>query len=361
MLWRAPQAPVAQLDRVSVFETEGWEFKPLRARQPFPLEIIALPALAGVFVACPATQDCYAPMVLKMARPVARKGTANAAFRQRIPADIKRILASLPRHYRPNGWGKDEIVISLRTADPKAISAAHAKIMGEVERHYAGLRAGFRSLSNKEAVALAGEVYRDFRQFEDDPGDPAMWRSILEQNRDAQAGNFGLQLGIGDEARLLHAMEYRFGALVDHCLPRHAILTDADSRWKLVRALADAMNDAALKLAKNAGGDYRPDANADRFPEWKPPVQPSASASESAKSGPTVAQLFKAWRSHALRLNAKPNTLDRYAPCLRSLDEWAAGRPAGGWSRMWRAMWRSGVSLGLWITQAKRPATRALL
>src|SRR5208282_1403062 len=26
-------APVAQLDRVSVFETEGWEFKPLRARQ----------------------------------------------------------------------------------------------------------------------------------------------------------------------------------------------------------------------------------------------------------------------------------------------------------------------------------------
>ena len=35
MLWRAPQAPVAQLDRVSVFETEGWEFKPLRARQQF--------------------------------------------------------------------------------------------------------------------------------------------------------------------------------------------------------------------------------------------------------------------------------------------------------------------------------------
>src|SRR5271156_969167 len=29
----AASAPVAQLDRVSVFETEGWEFKPLRARQ----------------------------------------------------------------------------------------------------------------------------------------------------------------------------------------------------------------------------------------------------------------------------------------------------------------------------------------
>ncbi len=32
MLWRPALAPVAQLDRVSVFETEGWEFKPLRAR-----------------------------------------------------------------------------------------------------------------------------------------------------------------------------------------------------------------------------------------------------------------------------------------------------------------------------------------
>ena len=33
MLWRArSKAPVAQLDRVSVFETEGWRFEPVRAR-----------------------------------------------------------------------------------------------------------------------------------------------------------------------------------------------------------------------------------------------------------------------------------------------------------------------------------------
>jgi hypothetical protein len=33
VLLRPALAPVAQLDRVSVFETEGWEFEPLRARQ----------------------------------------------------------------------------------------------------------------------------------------------------------------------------------------------------------------------------------------------------------------------------------------------------------------------------------------
>ena len=36
-------APVAQLDRVSVFETEGWEFKPLRARQLEPCDNADLP------------------------------------------------------------------------------------------------------------------------------------------------------------------------------------------------------------------------------------------------------------------------------------------------------------------------------
>ena len=115
-------------------------------------------------------------------------------------------------------------------------------------------------------------------------------------------------------------------------LAQRPILTDADSRWKFIRALAEALNDAYLKLAKNAEGDYRPDPNADRFPEWRPPVQPAAPTAEPAKSKPTVAQLFEAWRSHALRLNAKPNTLDRYAPCLRSLDAWAAGRPASSLS-----------------------------
>ena len=35
----ALQAPVAQLDRVSVFETEGWRFEPVRARQQIPIEI----------------------------------------------------------------------------------------------------------------------------------------------------------------------------------------------------------------------------------------------------------------------------------------------------------------------------------
>ena len=39
----APSAPVAQLDRVSVFETEGWRFEPVRARHSF--QSFAVPAV----------------------------------------------------------------------------------------------------------------------------------------------------------------------------------------------------------------------------------------------------------------------------------------------------------------------------
>ena len=51
-------APVAQLDRVSVFETEGWEFKPLRARHfgsrlRTPAETMTRPSTVGCSAAPP--------------------------------------------------------------------------------------------------------------------------------------------------------------------------------------------------------------------------------------------------------------------------------------------------------------------
>ena len=95
-----------------------------------------------------------------------------------------------------------------------------------------------QSLSLKEAVALAGEAYRDFQVLEDDPGEAALRRRVLQDNKDARAGSFGPQLTIGDEARKREAMEYRFGKLADHYLAKRGVLTDAEGRWKFIDALA---------------------------------------------------------------------------------------------------------------------------
>ena len=95
-----------------------------------------------------------------------------------------------------------------------------------------------KALSRKEAVALAGEAYRDFQALEDDPGEAALWRRVLQDNKDARAGSFGPQLTIGDEARKREAMEYRFGKLADHYLAKRGVLTDAEGRRKFIDVLA---------------------------------------------------------------------------------------------------------------------------
>ncbi|NOJ40136.1 hypothetical protein [Bradyrhizobium australiense] len=48
------------------------------------------------------------------------------------------------------------------------------------------------------------------------------------------------------------AMEERFGKLADATLLAEGIITDDDSRWKLIEALARDLTPAAKKLARNS-------------------------------------------------------------------------------------------------------------
>jgi hypothetical protein len=88
-------------------------------------------------------------------------------------------------------------------------------------------------------------------------------------------------------------MEQRFGPLADAALTREGIVTDDDSRWKLIEALARDLTAAAEKLARNADGDFTPDAYADRFP------RPSE-VKVATHTGPTLTAM--AGLAHALPL-----------------------------------------------------------
>jgi hypothetical protein len=61
-------------------------------------------------------------------------------------------------------------------------------------------------------------------------------------------------------------MEQRFGGLADATLTEEGIVTDDDSRWKLIEALARDLTEAAKKLARNADHDYSPDTYVNAFP-----------------------------------------------------------------------------------------------
>jgi integrase len=257
-------------------------------------------------------------MVLKMARPTTRKGTSNVTFRKRIPADVRRILDTLPAVYRPRGWGTEEIVITLGTADRRKASAEYARVAAEVEARIANLRRGMRKLSQREAVALAGLVYRGFAEgAEENPGEPGAWDRALAANIAARRGQFGAgPLMIGDAAKTKVAMEDRFGEMTDALLASEGMIVDAESRALVLRELARALDQAAMKLARNAEGDYRADPAAERFPEWKREKQEARSS-----GGPSMLELFERWASHPEQKEQSPRTVSRYRGVFAAASE----------------------------------------
>ncbi|WP_409190626.1 DUF6538 domain-containing protein [Bradyrhizobium sp. RDM4] len=67
-------------------------------------------------------------MVLRMACPTTkRRGSDNWYYRKRIPADVRSILAKLPKDQRPPSWFKDHISISLKTSDRTAANPADTR------------------------------------------------------------------------------------------------------------------------------------------------------------------------------------------------------------------------------------------
>ena len=256
-------------------------------------------------------------MVLRMARPAKRKGTANHQYRKRIPPDVQKRLQNLPPAYRPSGWGKDEIVISTKTSDPRKAKAEHARIAAEVEAHIARLRSDVQSLSLKQATALAGKIYRAFAEgLEDNPGKAEQWSKVLLDNLKARAGKNGnSSLLIGEEARRSAAMEKRFGAIVDAALAKEGLIIDQQARELVIEAFSYALDQAALKLKRNAEGDYQPDEIAARFPDWNHPTGTNIVKKLSLQ------RLFDQWAKHPEQREQAPKTISRYKGVFERFDD----------------------------------------
>lgn len=141
-----------------------------------------------------------------MARPYRHPDAGVYWFRRRVPEELRALL------------GKTEEKFSLRTRDPDEARIAHARATAEVSARWANLREGVRTISHKEAVAIAGVFYR----------------KLVAENEDNP----------GDADRLL-------GRLVND------------------QAAAGSPQVRVITAGRNARGDYRPDRDADRFPQWE--------------------------------------------------------------------------------------------
>lgn len=255
-------------------------------------------------------------MVLRMACPTRRKGSDNWYYRRTIPTDVRVVLQKLAKERRPRGWYKTHISISLGTADRTAAKVTCTEVAAQVERQLKALREGPKPLTAKQIAALSGIVYRAFAQgLENNPGLTVKgWLRVAEANEAAKRGN-PLLIAKNASGRQVIAMEERFGKLADATLLAEGIITDDDSRWKLIEALARDLTPAAKKLARNADGDYSLDTYTTRFPS-------PAETKPSAQAGRSLTGLADAWHTAALARGMRKRDAKRWKAVVLRFKEW---------------------------------------
>lgn len=195
-------------------------------------------------------------MPLPMSRPVKIKTSPNRQFRQRIPRDVltkargQSVTVEVdgrPVSYTISSTGI-EVKFSLRAADPMSARSRHRAIADQVCQWFDNLRAGVTTLTHRQAVSLAGEIYTDWTgTLSENPGPAALWRAVQSQIN-ASLLTIGRQPGL----------EHRFGGIADVVLQRHRLVIDHASRGRLLEQVANALRMASERLEKTAEGDYRP-------------------------------------------------------------------------------------------------------
>lgn len=247
-------------------------------------------------------------MVLQMARPARNASSAIFWFRKRVPRDLQSLV------------GKTEEKVSLKTRDPVEAKIAHARVAGEVEARWQMLRRGVQRITHKQAVGIAGEFYRRLvLDNQDDPGPvdlvtrQVLWDQVAAGSPQVRVSASG-QTEITD--RLLARLRARHRPDVLQYLADQGLQVDAESLERIVVAVNDAMAQGREQLLRNAHGDYRPDVNADRFPQ-----QQTTIAQEPPSSGRTAKDfdLVGIFERYSREAGHAPSTVKRWTPIIRAV------------------------------------------
>jgi hypothetical protein len=79
--------------------------------------------------------------------------------------------------------------------------------------------------------------------FEENPGTYERWANVLEENEQAQVGEYGRgALMISDGAKVQWSMEDRFGQLTDSLLNVKSLVVDTGSRERVIKEVGKALS-----------------------------------------------------------------------------------------------------------------------
>jgi integrase len=259
-------------------------------------------------------------MVLKMARPTRRAGSSLHQFKQRIPLDVRdkaaRKMLVVPVGDTmvtcQIGPTTQTIQFSLRTRDPDEARVRQAVALAHVEGFWRALRDGPIRLSQKQVIALSGEVYKEaVARNEADPGPPEGWEWLHALSTAPIVGS-GLRIPLpGENAEVKAARTAP--SPVDRVLARHGLVVDDDSRSRLLTELRKVIGQAALRLRDNALGDYGHDKNAERFP----PLELASPKSKLPGGDVTLTGLVELWWGECKAVGMAESTYVNYRGTIR--------------------------------------------
>ncbi len=269
-------------------------------------------------------------MVLSMPRPYRHPKTDVWWYRERVPADLRStakgqtvtlMIAGRAAQHKIGA----ELRVSLGTKDAQEAKERHAEVAPQFDAIWKGLRSAPAPLSFKNMRAIAGEVYKaQVTRHEDNPGPPELWdfaeflglgvpRLIEEDPKKAALliEDLAKMFGIPFDPSKAQMSPDLAGSLTERGIP----VPSGENRRELLAQALQAQGIAAVRLARNARGDYSEDPLARQFPEF---VAPTVESSKEDKSGLSLLSLL----DHKDKTRSlKPKTVADYR---RLLKEFAA-------------------------------------
>ncbi|WP_168156985.1 phage integrase N-terminal SAM-like domain-containing protein [Roseibium sp. TrichSKD4] len=226
---------------------------------------------------------------------------------------------------------------SLRTATPEEVRERQATALAYLEKVFKAARSEAPiPLSRQQCVALSQSIYEAWSA---DPGVSSRTIAIEidTQTREQRVST----LSEDDEAELLRTLagildddrkdsteeaferlEDRFHQVVDRALDEKGIReTDQASRRLILREFArSASQGLGVHTRKLADGDYSPDPNANRFPQWTS-TEVASAAPQSPHSSVSLVGLPNDWWQEASRTGHSESTREAYTRAFRQLSE----------------------------------------
>jgi integrase len=231
-------------------------------------------------------------VTLIMPTPVKDKKSGIYYIRVRIPADL---VSTIGRH---------EISKSLRTREPSEAKERFSAEYAALQQRWAALRAKPEPIPLKQIVSLAGRVYwKLMAALENEPGEAEIWGHVKRLN------------GQASESDTARAKWY--GPVVDEVLLGEGISVDADSRIRLLTEVQRAYEQATEQQYKRAQGDFSPDPDVARFPEWGPDKKPI-----SYSSRPTISEAFNRWKKDHISNGKSSRSADDFSQKLAALKDY---------------------------------------